>query len=65
MSLKALALNGTLKSSDSSEPFSSGKLLERINEEFMKHGVVDRNHSICRSQYQVGRMRRRRLAGHP
>lgn len=39
MSLKALALNGTLKSSDSSEPSSTGKLLELITEEFKKHGV--------------------------
>ena len=39
MSLKALALNGTLKSADSSEPSSTGKLLELIAEEFTKHGV--------------------------
>ena len=39
MSLKALALNGTLKSSDSSEASSTGKLLELISEEFKKHGV--------------------------
>ena len=39
MSLKALALNGTLKSSESSEPSSTGKLLELITEEFQKHGV--------------------------
>ena len=39
MSLKALALNGTLKSSDSSEASSTGKLLELIAEEFKKHGV--------------------------
>src|SRR3954470_19432937 len=39
MSLKALALNGTLKPSDSSEASSTGKLLELIAEEFKKHGV--------------------------
>ncbi|NKJ08329.1 NAD(P)H-dependent oxidoreductase [Rhizobium sp. SG741] len=39
MSLKALALNGTLKSSDASEPSSTGKLLELIAEEFKTHGV--------------------------
>jgi multimeric flavodoxin WrbA len=39
MSLTALALNGTLKSSDSSEPSSTGKLLELITEEFKTHGV--------------------------
>jgi multimeric flavodoxin WrbA len=39
MSLKVLALNGTLKSSDSSEASSTGKLLELIAEEFKKHGV--------------------------
>jgi multimeric flavodoxin WrbA len=39
VSLKALALNGTLKSSDSSEASSTGKLLELITEEFKKHGV--------------------------
>jgi hypothetical protein len=39
MSLKALALNGTLKSSDSSEASSTGKLLKLIAEEFNKHDV--------------------------
>lgn len=39
MKLKALALNGTLKSSTSSEASSTGKLLELIAEEFKKHGV--------------------------
>lgn len=39
MSLKALSLNGTLKSSDSPEASSTGKLLELISEEFKKHGV--------------------------
>lgn len=39
MPLKALALNGTLKSSDSSEASSTGKLLDLIAEEFKKHGV--------------------------
>ncbi|WP_027686937.1 flavodoxin family protein [Rhizobium leguminosarum] len=39
MSLKALALNGTLKSADCSEPSSTGKLLELIAKEFTKHGV--------------------------
>ncbi|MBO9136546.1 NAD(P)H-dependent oxidoreductase [Rhizobium sp. B230/85] len=39
MSLKALALNGTLKSSDSSEASSTGKLLELIAEEFEHHSV--------------------------
>jgi multimeric flavodoxin WrbA len=39
MSLKALALNGTLKSSESSEASSTGKLLELIAEEFKQHGV--------------------------
>ncbi|WP_439631759.1 flavodoxin family protein [Shinella sp.] len=39
MPLKALALNGTLKSSDSSEASSTGKLLALIAEEFKKHGV--------------------------
>jgi multimeric flavodoxin WrbA len=39
MPLTALALNGTLKSSDSSEPSSTDKLLELITEEFKKYGV--------------------------
>lgn len=39
MPLKALALNGTLKPSDSSEASSTGKLLELITEEFKKYGV--------------------------
>lgn len=39
MSLKALALNGTLKSSTSSEASSTGKLLDLIAEEFKKYGV--------------------------
>jgi multimeric flavodoxin WrbA len=39
MSLKALALNGTLKSLDSAEASSTGKLLELIAEEFKQHGV--------------------------
>jgi len=39
MSLKALALNGTLKSSNSSEASSTGKLLDLIAEEFKKYGV--------------------------
>jgi multimeric flavodoxin WrbA len=39
MPLKALALNGTLKSSDSSEDSSTGKLLDLIAEEFKKCGV--------------------------
>ncbi|MVA18940.1 NADPH-dependent oxidoreductase [Agrobacterium vitis] len=39
MPLKVLALNGTLKTSDSSEASSTGKLLELIAEEFKKYGV--------------------------
>ncbi|MVA27289.1 flavodoxin family protein (plasmid) [Agrobacterium vitis] len=39
MPLKVLALNGTLKSSDSSEDSSTGKLLELIALEFKKLGV--------------------------
>jgi multimeric flavodoxin WrbA len=39
MSLKALALNGTLKTLDSSEASSTGKLLELIADEFKKHGI--------------------------
>ncbi|MDM9627895.1 flavodoxin family protein [Rhizobium sp. S152] len=39
MSLKALALNGTLKSSSSSDPSSTGKLIELIAEEFKKYDV--------------------------
>lgn len=39
MSLKAIALNGTLKSSDSSEASSTARLLELITEEFTSHGV--------------------------
>jgi multimeric flavodoxin WrbA len=39
MTAKALALNGTLKSSNSSEKSSTGKLLQLIAEEFKKHGV--------------------------
>jgi nucleotide-binding universal stress UspA family protein len=39
MPLKALALNGTLKTSGSSEASSTGKLLESIAEEFKKDGV--------------------------
>jgi multimeric flavodoxin WrbA len=39
MSLKALALNGTLKASNSSEASSTGKLLDLIAEEFKKYGV--------------------------
>jgi multimeric flavodoxin WrbA len=39
MPLKALTLNGTLKTSDSSEASSTGKLLELIAEEFKKYGV--------------------------
>src|SRR3954468_2920325 len=39
MSLKALALNGTLKSPDFSEASSTGKLIELIADEFKKHGV--------------------------
>ncbi|KQV12175.1 flavodoxin [Rhizobium sp. Root1203] len=39
MTVKALALNGTLKSSNSSEKSSRGKLLQLIAEEFKRHGV--------------------------
>ncbi|SDO88069.1 Multimeric flavodoxin WrbA [Phyllobacterium sp. YR620] len=39
MTLKALAFNSTLKSSASSEPSSTGRLLQLIAEEFKKHGV--------------------------
>jgi multimeric flavodoxin WrbA len=39
MSLKALAINGTLKSSGSSEASSTGKMLGLIADEFKKHGV--------------------------
>jgi multimeric flavodoxin WrbA len=39
MSLKALAINGTLKSSGSSEASSTGKMLVLIADEFKKHGV--------------------------
>ncbi|RWY79876.1 NADPH-dependent oxidoreductase [Rhizobium leguminosarum] len=39
MSFKALASNGTLKSSGSPEASSTGKLLELITEEFKKYGV--------------------------
>jgi multimeric flavodoxin WrbA len=39
MPLKELALNGTLKSSESSEASSTGTLLELIAEEFKQHGV--------------------------
>jgi len=39
MPLKVLALNGTLKTSDSSEASSTGKLLELIADEFKKYGV--------------------------
>ena len=39
MTATALALNGTLKSSNSSEKSSTGKLLQLIAEEFKKHGV--------------------------
>ncbi len=39
MPLKVLALNGTLKTSDSSKASSTGKLLELIAEEFKKYGV--------------------------
>lgn len=39
MPLKVLALNGTLKTSGSSEASSTGKLLESIAEEFKKYGV--------------------------
>lgn len=39
MSLKALALNGTLKSSDSAEKSSTSNLLQLIAEEFKKHDV--------------------------
>jgi multimeric flavodoxin WrbA len=39
MPLKVLALNGTLKTSGSSEASSTGKLLESIAEEFKKDGV--------------------------
>lgn len=39
MPLKVLALNGTLKTSGSSEASSTGKLLELIAEEFKKYGV--------------------------
>ncbi|TCL66297.1 flavodoxin family protein [Rhizobium sp. BK251] len=39
MSLKALALNGTLKASNFAEESSTGKLMELIAEEFQKYGV--------------------------
>lgn len=39
MPLKALALNGTLKASDSAEASSTGKLLELIAEELVNHEV--------------------------
>ncbi len=39
MTLKALALNSTLKSSAFPETSSTGKLLQLIAEEFKKHGV--------------------------
>jgi multimeric flavodoxin WrbA len=39
MSLKVVALNGTLKRSSSSEQSSTGRLLHLISEEFMKTGA--------------------------
>jgi len=39
MTLKALAFNGTLKSSNSSEESSTGKLIQLIAEEFKKYGI--------------------------
>ncbi|SFJ50039.1 Multimeric flavodoxin WrbA [Phyllobacterium sp. CL33Tsu] len=39
MTLRAFAFNSTLKSSASSEPSSTGRLLQLIAEEFKKHGV--------------------------